>query len=290
MSKITVVGCGLMGSSIINAFLAKGHHVSIVDINEKCLERVKGADYDFHTSIKDAADSKFILLNLPNYDLSVKCINELGVAARGLDIVNTVTMTPDEVGKFAEFLKEKGVNHLESKIECYPYQVGTDNSTFVYSGNYELFTKLQEDLTALSNEPLYLGENIYTSSVIDNVIIGCQYKMLAMFLEQCAFALKYDVPASTVRDIMMPLISDPTIANAEIFEPLKDGILNEYPEAEGAAIEIQKHGLGVNTKALAEAGITTEFNDLIEKYMAKTIEDFGSRVGIVVMANEMYKK
>ncbi len=73
------------------------------------------------------------------------------------------------------------------------------------------------------------------------------------------------------------------------FRVVYNRILKEYPEAEGAAIEIQRHGLGVNTKALKEAGVTTEFNDLIDRYMAKTIEEFGSRVGIAAMANEMFK-
>ena len=43
MSKITCVGCGMMGSNLISAFMDKGHEVTIVDINDQvyCFQRAR---------------------------------------------------------------------------------------------------------------------------------------------------------------------------------------------------------------------------------------------------------
>ena len=34
MSRITVVGCGMMGGNLVDSFMKAGHEVTIVDIND----------------------------------------------------------------------------------------------------------------------------------------------------------------------------------------------------------------------------------------------------------------
>ena len=72
MAKITCVGCGMMGSNIVEAFMNGGHEVFIVDVVDKnALKYIeKGAKYS--KDINDALDCDFIVLSLPNDKIVLK--------------------------------------------------------------------------------------------------------------------------------------------------------------------------------------------------------------------------
>ena len=52
MSKITCVGCGMMGSNLISAFMDKGHEVTIVDINDRAAQPYIARGIHYNTRLE----------------------------------------------------------------------------------------------------------------------------------------------------------------------------------------------------------------------------------------------
>ena len=70
MKNITVVGCGTMGSSIINTFMNAGLEVTIVDLNEKAAERFTARGAKYYRNLNESGDNDCILINLPNHKIA----------------------------------------------------------------------------------------------------------------------------------------------------------------------------------------------------------------------------
>ncbi|MCU5120159.1 NAD(P)-binding domain-containing protein [Bacillus thuringiensis] len=76
MSKITVVGCGVMGSALIRAFMKAGHTINIVDKNPTVAKPFAAEGATFKLSLDDALDCDFVLLNLPDYKIAMQVIEQ----------------------------------------------------------------------------------------------------------------------------------------------------------------------------------------------------------------------
>ena len=87
MAKITCVGCGMMGSNIVEAFMNGGHEVFIVDVVDKnALKYIeKGAKYS--RDINDALDCDFIVLSLPNDKIVLKAFENVNDISNKIVVV-----------------------------------------------------------------------------------------------------------------------------------------------------------------------------------------------------------
>ena len=126
MKKVTVVGCGVMGSAIIRALMAKDFQVTIVDLNMEAAQPYieKGAKYA--ASLDESGEEDFILLNLPTHDIAAAVIkNTSDKKLAGKILVDTTTSTPSEVKDMAAITAERNMIHLDAAIEVYPGDIGT---------------------------------------------------------------------------------------------------------------------------------------------------------------------
>ncbi|MGN5883924.1 NAD(P)-binding domain-containing protein [Staphylococcus simulans] len=175
MSKITVVGSGTMGKSLIRAFMNSGHEVTIVDKNPNAAETLVNDGAKFEEKLDNALDCEFVLLNLPNFDIVKQVITQIkSDNLKGKIVVNTSTIKPDEALEFKDIVESKGALPLESVILSYPIQIGTEDAYLVYSGSREIYDKIESELTALS-KPQYVGEGIQFAEIIELSTSAIQY-------------------------------------------------------------------------------------------------------------------
>ena len=243
MNKITVVGCGNMGGSIVDAFLKAGHNVYAVDSNYNNVKKHVGAVYK--ERLEDALNVEFILLNLPSTKVVKNVIEAVKDEIKGKIVVNTTTATPEETVQIAAYCENLGISYIDSKIECYPAEVGTENGVFTYSGNQEVFNSIYDTLKALSPEPLYFGDAIASSAVIDIACINVQYAYYQSFIEGIALSIKYGTDINTL--IQMGSIGMPGIIQAAQRELTREFVdkkyTGEFDKALEASIAVDLHGL-----------------------------------------------
>lgn len=192
MSKITCVGCGMMGSNIVESLMNHNHEVDIVDVDySKALKYVqKGAKY--YKNISEALDSKFIILSLPN-DKIVNKVFEHSYQLTGKIIVNTTSEVPSETVQMKNYFESLGAKYLDATILTYQGEVGTKHSCLLYSGDKNVFNSIEEELTCLSKPAIYVGEPIVGAEIIDLISITAHFGITYTPLEYLCKLENYDI-------------------------------------------------------------------------------------------------
>ena len=75
MSKIAIIGSGVVGQATGKGFVTKGHDVTFVDINPKIINGLRKEGYQacFPNSLKEKnADMYFLVLPTPTVDGKIK--------------------------------------------------------------------------------------------------------------------------------------------------------------------------------------------------------------------------
>ena len=192
MSKVTCVGCGMMGSNIVESFMNGGHAVCIVDLNKQSALKYieKGALYS--TSINDALDCDFIVLSLPNDNVVLKVFENVD-SLSGKIVVNTSSEVPSEVINMQKFFTQLGAKYLDATILTYQGEVGTKYGKLLYSGDENVFKSIEKDLECLSKPAVYVGESIVGSEIVDLVAITAHFGITYTPLENMCLLDKYGI-------------------------------------------------------------------------------------------------
>lgn len=215
MAKITCVGCGMMGSNLISAFMNQGNEVTIVDINDKAARPYIEKGAHFSKSLEDAAaDCKFILFSLPNYKV-VRSVLE-GCSKESLKdriFVNTSSGVPSEVIAMEAYVKSFGGHYIDSTILTYQGEVGTKYGYLLYSGEEKAFRTIEKDLYALSNPPIYLGEDTAVAAeIVDLVVITAHFGFPYTPLEGISRCRQYGIDVDKYIDNTVKML--PVLARA----------------------------------------------------------------------------
>ncbi|MGN1399456.1 MAG: NAD(P)-binding domain-containing protein [Erysipelotrichaceae bacterium] len=191
MAKITCVGCGMMGSNIVDAFLKKGNEVSIVDVNYSAVKPFVERGAKYFSNVKDCLDCDFIFISLPNDQIVKKAFSDVDDLNNKI-VVNSCSEVPSEVIDIEQFFNRKNGRYLDCTILTYQGEVGTKYGYLLYSGNKAYFDELKEELQCLSDPAVYVGTAIVASEVVDLIAITAHFGISYTPLECLCMCDKYD--------------------------------------------------------------------------------------------------
>ena len=286
MAKITLVGCGMMGSALVSAIMNNKHEVIVVDKNENSVKPFvkKGAIY--FSNLSDALDSDVILINLPSANIVLNVIQNCPEdKLKGCNIVDTTTTTPEDAVQIYNLTNRIGVNYLTGRIECHPSEIGSQLAFVVYSGNKTVFDSNIELLKAWSAEPLYLGENIGISSVFDlGLVLNFTFAGIISLLEGAALSKKYGFPIDdfvNYAEMLMPAFIN--VMKREI--DLIKGFTGSYQDAKEAKIETYLRTVKMVEKSLKAGGLKPILAEPIREILEKSVDQgYGNKELSAVIA------
>lgn len=291
MARITVVGCGNMGSKLIGAFMKEGHHVSIVDLNEQAAEIFVTQGAEYYDDLSKALDSDFIVLNVPTYAIEKHIIESVGTELSKKKIVNLATCTPDETEELGQIVTSLGAKYLDGKIESYAASMGTDEALIVYSGDEEVYKQCEEALKALSPVPEYLGESVGAAAVIDiGGLFIVHYALTYALMEGIALAIKYNCPVDKyIR--LAKACQDSCDANnqALLIDTFKNGIPKEYELGTAASLAIDYNAMKSTVDTLEKAEINAPLSSLITDLIKKKLDEGYAEKNFTVMMKDILK-
>ncbi len=126
MSRIFVMGSGVVGTATGRGFLQMGHDVTFIDISDKRIEALRADGLDARRSL-DLRDERasFIFLTLPTpheqqrYDLSVFTtgVEDVGRALRNSDAVHTVVVRSTVPPMTTDGLVKPTLQEVSGKVE-----------------------------------------------------------------------------------------------------------------------------------------------------------------------------
>ena len=127
MSKIIFLGCGIMGSNLIRAFMEDGHDVTIVNRSKEKAEPFIAQGAPYYAKLADAAEhtaADMIVLNVTDYDIGTELIGEAPKAVSGKIVVNLSTGEAEKVELFDRLITGLGGKFICGVLTCYPKNIG----------------------------------------------------------------------------------------------------------------------------------------------------------------------
>lgn len=291
MSEITVVGCGAMGSRLINAFMECGHDVVIVDSIREKAEPFIARGARFSETLQDAPETETFLINVP-HNMIARSIIESCSKERltGKYFINTTgAATMDEVRATSEVAESYELHYLDAKIEAYPETVGRETGYMVYAGDRETFEK-NKDLLAALGKATYIGEDPAWAWLSDMAVIGVHGGAMFALYEIAALCLKHGYPlekmCQVVKDTMPPLME---INYEQITNELKnyDGTFSDYDSTD---IIIEERGSRYVFDALVTSGIHPIIHDHMMDIYLKMLDNGYGRKSMAAVVNYMMGK
>lgn len=287
MKNITVVGCGVMGSALINALMTAGFQVTIVDLDKKQAEPFieRGAGYS--SSLEGAAEEDFILLNLPTHDIAASVIKSTPEdKLAGKILVDTTTSSPAEVKDMASIAADMGMIHLDAAIEVYPGDIGTPTGYIVYAGSKNAFDETKPALEALG-KAVYLGDNIVGASVTDLAVLQVHFAAIAGLAEAAAFCIKNDYSVEKFIDQTREILPIMLEGNLRSFASELKDYDRSFDDASECTLNIEATATETILQAMKSDGVKTPCGDAVLKLFKDGIEHGYGNKNVCSVVNEL---
>lgn len=287
MKKITVVGCGVMGSSIIRALMKGGLEVTIVDINENAAKPLVAQGAKYFPNLEQAADNDCILVNLPNHKIASAVLSNVSKAfLSGKMLINTTTSSPDEVKAMDQFAKEANMLHLDAKIENYPGDIGSEKAYLIYSGSKEVFDTAKNALEAIG-KAVYLGPDVIGASVIDIAVLDVHFGAIATLAEAVSYCIKYNYSVKSFIEQTRYILPIMLAGNYRAFAEECENYTGRFEDASECTLRIETTAMKTILDSMHAAGVKTPCGDSILDLFQKGIESGNSSKNVVAVVNEL---
>jgi 3-hydroxyisobutyrate dehydrogenase-like beta-hydroxyacid dehydrogenase len=195
-TRVTVIGLGLMGSALANAFRSAGHEVTVWNRSPERAQPFEGRARIAATVADACAASDVVVVSLLNYDAADAVLRTADVerVMAGRTLVQLTTGTPQEARNTLQWATEHGAGHLDGAISGFPRTIGTDSCEVLYSGDAALFEVQRPVLAALGGASIFCGEAIGAAAALDLASLEFSYAQLAGLLHGAALCAAESVP------------------------------------------------------------------------------------------------
>jgi saccharopine dehydrogenase-like NADP-dependent oxidoreductase len=133
MENVTVIGLGLMGSALAEAFVKKPLAVTVWNRSAARTGRLKTQGAQVAATVEEAiASSDVILVSLSNHSAAREVLGAEAAARalKGKTPIQLSSGTTKEGRDAAEWAHEHGVKYLDGAILAYPQHIGTAAADF----------------------------------------------------------------------------------------------------------------------------------------------------------------
>lgn len=290
MKSLTIVGCGVMGSRLINAVMNSGLKPVIVDLNKAAAEPFieRGAVYS--PSLSEADWTDCILLNLPHHGIASKVITACPEEKlKGRMLIDTTTSTISQVLDMAAIAAERDMPYLDAKIMCYPGDIATPTGGLVYAGSREVYDAMESPVFEAFGRHIYLGSDVRMASVTDTGVCNVHFGAIGSLLEAAAFCLRSGCDIETFIDqirTFLPLMFE---GNLRAFaRELKDYDGN-FSDASECTLAIEAQATQTLSSAIKDSGVKTPVGDTLYSLFSSAVEAGDGKKNVVSVINQLMK-
>ncbi|MFC4118570.1 NAD(P)-dependent oxidoreductase [Nonomuraea zeae] len=198
MSEVTVIGLGLMGQALAQAFLAKGHATTVWNRSAGKAEQLAAQGAVRADSARAAAGaSPLVVVCVSDHQAVRELLDPLEDVLAGRVLVNLTSGTSEQARETARWAERRGIDYLDGVIMDVPQGIGTAGAVLYYSGPRPAFDRHEPTLRSLGEGTVYLGADHGLSSLYDMAMLTMMWSILNGFLHGAALLGTADVPAAT---------------------------------------------------------------------------------------------
>ncbi|TRC90401.1 NAD(P)-dependent oxidoreductase [Mesorhizobium sp. WSM4303] len=195
MSDVAVIGLGAMGTALAEAFLNKGHSVTVWNRSPAKAQALAAKGAVVAASLEDAVrSSQLIVVCLLVYDTVHEVLAPAQLALSGRTVVNLTNGTPEQAREMSDWAVGHGADYIDGGVMAVPPMIGGPHALILYSGSSQAFDACSGQLGALGTSK-YLGEDAGLAPLYDISLLTGMYGMFAGTLHALALTGAAGIPA-----------------------------------------------------------------------------------------------
>jgi len=190
-APVTVIGLGMMGQALAEAFLKDGHRTTVWNRSAgKADDLVAKGALSAATAAEAISASRVVVVCVSDYDAVRLILGNLddasGDALAGRAIVNLTSGTPEQARELAAWAATRGAEYLDGSIMAIPPGIGQPETLLLYSGSQRVFETNQPMLKLLGGRTTYLGADAGLAALFDLGLLGMMYALYGGFIHALA--------------------------------------------------------------------------------------------------------
>lgn len=215
-TPVTVLGLGVMGTALAEAFLRNGHPTTVWNRTASRAEPLVKAGATATASPAEAiAASPLVIVCVVHNDVFREVLTPLAGKLAGKTLVNLDNGTPAQAREFAGWAAEHGIDYLDGGIMAIPPMIGTPAASVFYSGSPAAFETHRETLARLG-QPRFFGDDPGLAALYDVALLTGMYGVFAGFLQAVSVVRSTGATATEFLPLVMPWLEAmlPSLAHA----------------------------------------------------------------------------
>ncbi|MCM3268681.1 NAD(P)-dependent oxidoreductase [Paenibacillus elgii] len=273
LTPVTVIGLGMMGAALAEAFLKAGHPTTVWNrsVGKADTLVAKGA-IRAATASEAVSASLLIVVCVLDYEAVDNILSPLGGLLAGRTLVNLTNGKPEQARKAVKWAAEQDANYLDGGIMAVPQMIAGPNALLLFSGSSEAFTTYQKELDVLGSGK-YLGEDAGLAALYDLALLSAMYGMFAGFYHAVALVGTEKVEAPAFTALVVPWLQA-MIASLPLQAQAMDANVHT---TDVSSLYINKIGFVNLIEASQEQGISTELVAPIQALVERAVaEGYGA--------------
>ena len=187
MTKIGIVGTGMLGEAVGLHLLDIGYEVSVFNRTKEKMENLKERGARITNSPKQVAESSDLVITVVK---DANAVNEVifgdsGIMSgkhEGMCIADTSTINPNSTREISKRITSDGIDYIEIPVMGGPNVAIDGKLVIMASGKKEIFEKFKKVFESIAEQTFYLGETGTAHSI--KLAMNLQIAMLALSLSE----------------------------------------------------------------------------------------------------------
>lgn len=200
--QVTVMGLGLMGHALAEAFVTAGHPTTVWNRSAG-----KGAgliDRGAHlagSAAEAITAGSLVVVCVTDNDAVRELVRPFAGELRGRTLVNLTSGSSGEARDIAAWAAEHEIAYLDGAILAAPGGIGSKDAAILYSGDKDTFDEHDRALRKLA-APTFLGGDPGLAALHDVAALGMMWNILNAFLHGAALLQAAGVPATALTPVL----------------------------------------------------------------------------------------
>ncbi|TKC05805.1 NAD(P)-dependent oxidoreductase [Pedobacter frigoris] len=186
MKNISIIGTGVMGSSIANAYIKAGFHTTIWNRTQSKTKLLVDSGAKLAKTVEDLILAGDIIISaLGTYENLLEILDSKKIDWKSKILVNVSSGTVKQARKFGEMANNKKIPYLDSSAMSGVKLVGHKDCLFLFSGDKNDFLKAKPSLEVLGIAN-YLGADFGLTPIYDTALFTLAWGSLIGFYHASA--------------------------------------------------------------------------------------------------------
>ncbi len=180
---IGIIGCGAMGSAMVQRLLEQNQSVICYDVNPETRARMAATGAQVADDLTTVASQSFtIILSLPKADIVRAVMHDLGpLLHSGTVILDTSTSEPDTTRELAVKAAEAGYVFIDGPVSGGPSGARNGTMTMVMGGPTASIDSIKPLLTHLTAKTVHIGPSGsgHATKIANNLLCAANLALMS---------------------------------------------------------------------------------------------------------------